>query len=456
MTQPNVSAEARYALTAALAGSGDDRAGEQILDLLRSRTLSDAALREHLVWALGALRIDKAVPWLLQQIQTERYDDTVWSSARAIGMIGDPAVLPELLEKAPKVRANRSRRELFSAIARIGQHSAVPFLSRLMFDPETDRGDLVSVAYALRDIGDRDMAASAAGQLANESIPWQLRWLLTVVVERPPRSATAELERLLANPKVDRHVKIGAAAALASWTNTSGLEHLWQALGDPAVPLDWSYPRSAHSSIETFTGHIGRRIIRALQAADPNRFEAEVLRRLSASEQEKQREWPDDLSLEQVSLLNALKGYRSDRVAREIGATLRKHINRVGDINLVVLLDDMATEATVPDIIEALRQCEVPAEDLKSSGGILSADGKKVTFEVPRTRRGQISMCTTLVSALARVAKDADTLTQLVKFFRSIPRDPGDADLVGLSDAVVEAIYWISRRSGTRVTNTPS
>ena len=169
MTQPNVSAEARYALTAALAGSGDDRAGEQMLDLLRSRKLSDAALREDLVWALGALRIDKAVPWLLQQIETERYDDTVWSPARALGMIGDPAVLPELLEKAPKVRANRSRRELFSAIARIGQHSAVPFLSRLMFDPETDRGDLMSIAYALRDIGDRDMAASAAGQLADKA-----------------------------------------------------------------------------------------------------------------------------------------------------------------------------------------------------------------------------------------------------------------------------------------------
>jgi hypothetical protein len=456
MTKPNVSAEARYALAAALAGSGDDRAGEQILELLRSRKPRDAVLRDDLVLALGMLRIDKAVPWLLQEIQTERYDDTVWSPARALGMIGAPAVLPELLEKAPKIRANGSRRELFSAIARIGQDHAVPFLKGLMFEPETDHGDLVSIAYALRDIGDREMAASAAGQLADESIPWQLRWLLTIVVERPPRSAASVLERLLANPDVDRHVKIGAAAALASWTNTSGVEHLWQALGDPTVPLDWSYPRSAHSAVETFTGQIGRRIIRALQAVDPHRLEAEVLRRLSASEREKQRELSDTLSVEQVSLLNALKGYRSDRVAREMGAMLRKHINRVGDIHLVILLDDMATEAMVPDIIEALRHCEVPAEDLKSSAGMLSADGKKVTFGAPRTRRGQISMCTTLVSALARVARDADTLTQLVGFFRSIPRDPGDADLVGLSDAVVEAIYWISRRTGTRVTNTPS
>lgn len=453
MLQPHVSAEARYALTAALAGSGNHRAGEQILDLLRSGHVRDAALGQDLVWALGALRVDKAVPWLSQQIQTERYDETTWSAARALAMIGDPAVLPELLEKAPNVRHPQSRRELFSAIARIGRHRAVPFLSRLLFDPETDRGDLVSIAYALRDVGDRDMAVSAAARLADENVPWQLRWLLTIVAERPTRGAMEELERLLATPDAHRLVKIGAAATLASWTETSGLEHLWQALGDPAVPLDWSYPQSALSSQETFTGHVGRRIIRALQAADPNRLEAEVLRRLSASEQEKRQQSPHDLSSEQVSLLSALRGYRSDRVAREIGAMLRKYINRAGDVHLVVLLDDMATDATVPDVVEALGRCQVPAADLTSSESILSADGKTIHVQGARTRRGQISMCTTLVSALARVARGDDTLRQLAGFFRSIPRDPDDADLMRLSDAVVEAIFWISRRTGTRVTS---
>lgn len=125
---PRVRVLAAYAL----AGFGDPAAVPALVGVLRS----DSHENEHVaaVWALGRIGRRDALGVLMPLLEKDRPPD-VWHLKRAVigalAHIGDPDVVPDLLQRLKAHIDGEERRAIIWALGELGDPQALPALARL-------------------------------------------------------------------------------------------------------------------------------------------------------------------------------------------------------------------------------------------------------------------------------------------------------------------------------------
>lgn len=221
---------ARAAAIDLLGEHGDSAAAPALRTALGS---PDAAVRTRAAAALGRLRDIASVPPLCRAL--EYGGDLPMVAAWALGEIGDPRAVPELLEvlrSGERAAEGDLRRTAAIALGRIGDESAVPALCEALRDP------VIEV---------RESAAEALEMLASPLAVPALCAALAVPQDRVRLRVVAALERIRDERAVEALARCFDEAspvvrgkvlrALAAIGSEQGLPTLCRGLGDRKVDV---------------------------------------------------------------------------------------------------------------------------------------------------------------------------------------------------------------------------
>jgi hypothetical protein len=126
---------------------------------------------------------------------------------------------------------------------------------------------LSRLAETLRDLKEPAVGSASVEALKDEGRPWQIRWMLTVVLEGYPESATI-LAAMLEEPDLDERVKVGIAATLGTWKNSAGLSSLREAFESALQPNSMWSPDTNPPNLRLYYPEIVNRLLRNLLDLD--------------------------------------------------------------------------------------------------------------------------------------------------------------------------------------------
>jgi HEAT repeat protein len=282
----------RNAIVAAFGRFGDSAVALRLLAFLSESTKLDENLKINIAVALGDLRYDPAFPQLVHMLEnfsmrmgeiikrmivrdaynlsysagrvagalaalgnraaaepimalirnamtwrgaSSRYSDTTISACvDALNTANNEAVVPELFEILNKSKDEWIVSEIVKAIGSLAGTTAAPRLLAVLLENNLVNY-LPELAETLRDLKEQTVGSASVEALKDQGRPWEIRWMLTVILEGYPESATV-LAAMLEERNLDERVKVGIAATFAAWKDTTGLSYLREALKNALQP----------------------------------------------------------------------------------------------------------------------------------------------------------------------------------------------------------------------------
>lgn len=303
------------ALVDALAVHGGHGVGERLLGLLTLLSDGQHRVSEHVITALGVLRMEAAVPKLqteltqtmaavpavspeksfevsvrasvliralgaaggpartvldvLSSAGARKIDNyaVITAGAAALKDIGDPTVLAELRDLLVRdCDWFFERSELTTTYLGLSGEQGVGILLNLVQSVGTLDRHRVPIMAGLTDfVGmshGRPHRATLLNLASDESMIWQIRWLALECLDHLP-GAEEELAGLLNSSNV--YVATAAAATSAAWGMPVRLDAIRSAIIDDSVSPDLSYrPKAGRGSLYSWTGRVGKRLANAL------------------------------------------------------------------------------------------------------------------------------------------------------------------------------------------------
>jgi hypothetical protein len=139
MTLANEDPRVRKETVMALAKVGGDDASMLLLGMLDD---SDHEVRAKACWAVGVLRVERALKPLLKLLEKDPNEEVQAQSLQALGQIGDPGAVPAIEKKAVVRIFSRPskgvRMAAYRALASIGTPHARSLLLKATKDPDLD------------------------------------------------------------------------------------------------------------------------------------------------------------------------------------------------------------------------------------------------------------------------------------------------------------------------------
>jgi HEAT repeat protein len=139
MTLANEDPRVRKETVVALAKVGGDDASMLLLGMMDD---SDHEVRAKACWAVGVLRVERALKPLLRLLEKDPNEEVQAQSLQALGQIGDPGAVPAIEKKAVVRMFSRPskgvRMAAYRALASIGTPHARSLLLKATKDPDMD------------------------------------------------------------------------------------------------------------------------------------------------------------------------------------------------------------------------------------------------------------------------------------------------------------------------------
>jgi hypothetical protein len=272
--------------------------------------------------------------------------------------------------------------------------------------------------------------------LTDETIDWQIRWLLTEALEGLQEIAREPLRAMLENPNIDLRVRVGIAATLGTWGARESIPYLREAIESQVVPPNWCLRNT------NWVGYIWQRITRTLKSLGDNSVVPmlfNVLEQIRATENEEDLSDPwsirDEVNrssirtrqyrtsvYEAMGIIYAASEYEPSRSAQQVLGMLRQPEWQSSQGELLRILPKLATKSLVPELV-----CLLEERRMYKTFGV----------------RGP-----SVVNAIGKVADDCETVRALLKIGSSLNSEEEEY----LAEPIYSALYSVSRRAGVRVT----
>jgi HEAT repeat protein len=434
---------ARFGVMGALGKLGDSVIAERLLSLFErnTNTLEEAEVRLDLAETLGTLKAANAVPILLVMLTSNvilasnvdrktqtgsdewRRREASTRICEALGRIGDKSVSPKLLELVVVEEADlRIRVPIPQVLGKLGDKSVAPRLLQLLLDKKLAPGLKPEIADALKVLSDDSVARSMVTLLQDKSIEWEIRWLLTEVLEGFQERANDPLMAMLTDKHTDQRVRVGIAATLAAWGVRTTLPFLRKAIQNRIVPPSWE--------LGTFTsvGRIWGRITRVLRGLGDDSV-IPVLVELSERIKD---DGPYGIAEELQAIVFAASEYKPEQMARSLLAKARKTL-KSREIEpaywspnhrqefLLRAIASLATKSLAPELVGLLAEMKV---------------GVWTRWESVR-----------IIRAITPLADDLQTINGLLLMINEVPNE----NAYYLDHEIYNALYTVSRRARVRV-----
>ncbi|MBD1908071.1 HEAT repeat domain-containing protein [Funiculus sociatus GB2-A5] len=415
-----VESEKRENIASAFGELGDQSVAQRLLELLEKDTELDELVRQSIVNALGEMKATFAVPSLLYLLKTTEDEDSNTQERifQALGEIGDKSVFPDLMEMLNDENYIHGGC-IFQALVELCDKSFVaPLLLQMLLDKTIHRHSKPSIALALRELKDVSLASSMLERLQDETIEWQIRWLLTESLEGLQESASVSLMEMLENPDLDKQVRVGIAATLGSWGVRTGIPYLCEAIADHTVPLHWELSWDQGSII--WFDYLWSRVTRVLKSLDNDLLISTVVetfkQKITDGKDEEGKEGKDAWDI-----IVAASACKPATISRQLLEMLHRQEWQSSQSNLLSSLSALTTKALVPELL-----------------GLLAA---REMYNVSKP------IWALMVNAIGEVADDCFTLRALLNIGSSLNSEEEEY----LAEPIYSALYSVSGRAGVRV-----
>ena len=309
ITDEGLNVEARAALVDALAIHGRRDVGTRLLGVLTLESALPELLREHLVTALGALRVGAAVGRLSEELADLLNRQETWGEdsfhrvgdlLTALGNMSastdvilrtletcrdwtdfgpiafaargvlvdtrDPGAEAPLLELL--LRDNRSffeREMLADAYLHVAGERGIGVLLDVVRSGQVTDYQKVPLMTALADVisakgHSRAHRGTVLALAHDDDLIWQVRWLALECLDQDPGTAE-ELQALVEHP--DEYVSVAAATTSAAWGTAPRLGIIRDAVLNGDISADLQYEKSKDSFM-VWPGRIAKRLAKAL------------------------------------------------------------------------------------------------------------------------------------------------------------------------------------------------
>lgn len=397
----------RWRVVSAIEELGDRDVAIRLLELLEQEADLDSLIRGRIVSALAELKASFAVPYLIRLLKIDPDCGMQEKIAEVLGTLGDRSVVPELM--ALLTDSNRDdcvRSSIALSLGKLGDKSVAAELLALLLQPTTPPRIKLALAQALKDLGQSE-ASDLFQYIQDETIDWQIRWLLTEVLDRS--TSVAPLKEMLANPKLDRRVKVGIAATLGL-IRAEIPKILREAIEQQVVPPNWCLGNHVE------VGYIWQRLTRTLKSLGDDSVVPELVK---AFEQRVSiGKWTDEVK----GIITAASEYQPEAIAQQMMKMLRQPEWQSSQDLLLESLPELTTKSMVPELLSLLAE-------------------RRADNASNRKRMG-------IVQIIAQLADDSETVKTLLKMMSIKPTSKEDKHL---AQVLYAALYSISRRAGIRV-----
>jgi HEAT repeat protein len=427
LTDTSKPPEQRASLASAFGEFGARSIAQRLLALLERGTQLDQSARMDIVDILATLKVNDAAFCLLDMLKAEEDVTNQARIAEALVVIDNKSEsvvrqLMEMLETEMRMdgkSVSSGVKDIVWTVGRlgVGNNDVARSLLDLLLDETRGLGRKTSFAQALKNLRDASLTKEILERIQDESIKWQLRWLLTETLEGLEESAKNSLMEMLKSQDIDDRVRVGIAATLGTYGEQVVIAHLRRAIEDQVVPPDWEFSSGHRTWMET--GYVWHRITRVLKSLDDDSVVptlAEALEQITALPW-----WSEEIH----SIIYTASEYKSDAIARQILTRVREQAwnSPLDQLRLLAALPAHATESLIPDLLKLLaerRMYFVPGWKLEDK----------------------------VLAIIAQLADDTKTVQALWTIWSETSSNHEEQNL---ANAIYCPLYSVSRRARVRV-----
>ncbi|MEQ9626540.1 dsDNA nuclease domain-containing protein [Coleofasciculus chthonoplastes] len=432
--------EKQFIIASACGKYGDQNVGNKLLKLFQRKVERDGRVCGRILYSLAELKVTNASDYLLKRFR-EKNDEWILirlQIARALIELGETSITSELLTMRTDPECyNREEIEIFELLGSSGDQSIAPKLLDLILADTTSSRVKPAISRALRDLKNASLVNSILQHIQDESLDWQIRWLLTESLEGLQESAIDSLRQIPKNHNVDECVQVGIATTLGIWGEQESITYLVQAIERQVVPPNWCLGDSI------WLGYVWQRITRTLKSLGDESVVPTLVQALEQSQAswdhrvapESGRKFIVDyanriftrtekynLSIcEAKGIIWAASEYQSDTIAQQILSILRQSHWLVFQNEILNNLPTFITKLLVPELRELLPEIH------------------------NNNRTSNWKRC--IVRAIGEVADDRETVTELRKAYLSLTSNQE----MYLKSEIYSALYSVSHRARLRV-----
>lgn len=138
-------------------------------------------------------------------------------------------------------------------------------LIQMLLDKNVDPTIKPQIVKALKDLSDASLIGSMLASLQDDTIEWEIRWLLTESLENLQESASDSLMKMLESPDIDGRVRVGIAATLGTWGVREVIPYLREAIQMQVVPANLRFEKVSEGRTTRTGYYIWDRITRILK-----------------------------------------------------------------------------------------------------------------------------------------------------------------------------------------------
>ena len=298
----------------------------------------------------------------------------------------------------------------------MGDKEIAPELLQMLLDKTTASEKKPEIAEVLRDLKATSLVSELLEKLQDETIDWQIRWLLTESLEGLQESAIEPLREMPENPNINPCVRVGIAATLGTWGVRESISYLRKAIECQTVPQNLEL--SAGMLTAVYPGYVWGRIIRVFKSLSDDLIESllvEIFQQY-ASPQEKSA-WDKAGGIKATAL-----EYNSEDMAQQVLQMLRDKAWIECPNDLIRIFPLFTTKSLVPELLDLLAE-----DQIYTALNWLWRE---------------------IVNAIGQVADDHETVRSLGKMWSTTSSRNEEKRLL---DAIYSAIYSVSQRARVRV-----
>jgi HEAT repeat protein len=431
--------EKQFIIASACGKYGDQNVAERLLKLLESKAELDGQVFGRILYALAELRATNAASYLLNRFKQKKNE---WilirlQNARALIELGEKSVAPELMNMLTNEKLSDTENiEVLELVGSSGDKSVAPLLLNMLLAETTSTIIKPAIAHALRNIKESSLVGDILEHLQDETIDWEIQWLLTESLEGLQEIAIASLRSMLQNPNINinKRVRVGITATLGTWGDQESISHLHEAIESRVVPPNWCLGDSI------WIGYIWQRITRTLKSLGDKSVVPTLLQALGQNPANhvvatvsspwfivdyKNRlfTWATKYNTsvcEARGIILAALEYESDVIAQQVQSILRQSGWHLSQNELLYSLPKLTSKSLVPELLVLLAE---------------------------RQRDAALNWVRGIVRSIGELGDDCKTVRALLDTGSSLSSKEVDY----LKPAIYTALYSVSRRARVRV-----
>jgi HEAT repeat protein len=378
---------------------------EQLLEIIKDDSVQPSDRRESIVRAFGKFGNQSVAQSLLELFQSNLEIDLFVrvSIIDALGVLKANFAI-NILQEMLQINKLNIQEQSIEALGQIGNKEEASSLLDMLIGENVHLNSAVKLSAALKNLRDVSLVPRILEKLQDETVDWQVRWLLTESIESLPESTKESFMEMLKSPTIDERVKVGIAATLGSWGVREIIPYLCNAIENKVVPPSLTIDNS------TRLGYIWLRITRTLKNLGDDSIVQPLLQAFDAQ----------DINYK-LEIIGAIAEYKPEEIAHKVLEICRSPSQITGKDILLCSMQKLVNKSLIPDLLVLLDECNTYVRQLG------------------------------IIHSIAQVADDQETVEFLKKFL--LPRQTMENDYLqnNLQNALYQTVYKVSKRAGVRV-----